>query len=104
MISVITCELTLSLPVTCSHDVTREFREYECASTTALAAYNEPVIDIATVGAAGGSIAWADEGGLLRAGPGSAGVLQEPSSHRAPNETAIGDTPLRESEYLGHRA
>ncbi len=33
------------LPVTCSSDVTREFREYERASTTCLAAYVQPVID-----------------------------------------------------------
>ena len=33
------------LPVTCSSDVTREFREYERASTTSLAAYVQPVID-----------------------------------------------------------
>jgi len=31
--------------VTCSSDVTREFREYERASTTTLAAYVQPVID-----------------------------------------------------------
>jgi len=34
-----------ALAVTCSSDVTREFREYERASTTALAAYVQPVID-----------------------------------------------------------
>ena len=33
-----------SLTVTCSSDVTREFREYERASTTTLAAYVQPVI------------------------------------------------------------
>jgi N-methylhydantoinase A len=33
------------LPVTCSADVTREFREYERASTVSLAAYVQPVID-----------------------------------------------------------
>jgi N-methylhydantoinase A len=33
------------LTVTCSHQVTREFREYERASTTTLAAYVQPVID-----------------------------------------------------------
>jgi len=33
------------LPVTCSSEVTREFREYERASTTCLAAYVQPVID-----------------------------------------------------------
>ena len=31
--------------ITCSCDVTREFREYERASTTVLAAYVQPVID-----------------------------------------------------------
>ncbi len=33
------------LPVTCSVDVAREFREYERASTTTLAAYVQPVLD-----------------------------------------------------------
>ncbi len=33
------------LPVTCSSDVTREFREYERASTTTLSAYVQPVLD-----------------------------------------------------------
>jgi len=33
------------LPVTCSSDVTREFREYERTSTVSLAAYVQPVID-----------------------------------------------------------
>ncbi|WP_149537865.1 hydantoinase/oxoprolinase family protein [Siccirubricoccus phaeus] len=33
------------LPVTCSVDVTREFREYERTSTTTLAAYVQPVLD-----------------------------------------------------------
>ncbi len=33
------------LPVTCSIDVTREFREFERASTTAMAAYVQPVLD-----------------------------------------------------------
>ena len=33
------------LNVTCSSDVTREFREYERASTTVLSAYVQPVID-----------------------------------------------------------
>ena len=31
--------------ITCSHEVTREFREYERASTTTLAAYVQPVIE-----------------------------------------------------------
>ena len=33
------------LRITCSHDVTREFREFERAATTALSAYVQPVID-----------------------------------------------------------
>ena len=33
------------LPVTCSHEVTREFREYERATTTTVAAFVQPVID-----------------------------------------------------------
>ena len=38
-------QLAPALTVTCSCDVTREFREYERASTTTLAAYVQPVID-----------------------------------------------------------
>lgn len=34
-----------ALHVTCSHEISREFREYERASTTALSAYVQPVID-----------------------------------------------------------
>lgn len=34
-----------NISVTCSHEVTREFREYERASTTTLAAYVQPVIE-----------------------------------------------------------
>ena len=44
MVAAIVRELAPSLPVTCSSDVTREFREYERASTTALAAYVQPVM------------------------------------------------------------
>ncbi len=40
-----------------------------------------PVIDIATVGAGGGSIAWVDDGGLLRVGPQSAGASPGPASY-----------------------
>ncbi|MEM7748946.1 MAG: hydantoinase/oxoprolinase family protein, partial [Pseudomonadota bacterium] len=40
-----------------------------------------PVIDIATVGAGGGSIAWADDGGLLRVGPQSAGATPGPACY-----------------------
>ena len=44
MVGAIIRELAPTLPVTCSSDVTREFREYERASTTALAAYVQPVM------------------------------------------------------------
>lgn len=37
-----------------------------------------PVLDIHTVGAGGGSIAWVDAGGLLRVGPRSAGAVPGP--------------------------
>jgi N-methylhydantoinase B/oxoprolinase/acetone carboxylase alpha subunit len=37
-----------------------------------------PAIDLVTVGAGGGSIAWVDEGGLLRVGPRSAGAVPGP--------------------------
>ena len=186
MVAAIIRECAPSLPVTCSNEVTREFREYERASTTALAAYVQPVmagyvsrfsaalgrrgfagrfsimqsnggrmpaaamarnaisalfsgpaagvvgavrsvagagyrdlvtldmggtstdvslvaggepelasmtridglpvktpvVDIVTVGAGGGSIAWADDGGLLRVGPGSAGATPGPACYR----------------------
>ena len=186
MVAGVIRELAPSLPVTCSSDVTQEFREYERASTTALAAYVQPVmagyvsrfsaalgrrgfagrfsimqsnggrmpaeamtrnaisalfsgpaagvigavrsvagagyrnlitldmggtstdvalvadgepelasmtridglpvktpvVDIVTVGAGGGSIAWLDDGGLLRVGPGSAGAMPGPACYR----------------------
>ncbi len=37
-----------------------------------------PMIDIHTIGAGGGSVAWIDEGGLLRVGPRSAGAQPGP--------------------------
>ncbi len=40
-----------------------------------------PVIDIATVGAGGGSIVWIDDGGMLRAGPRSAGAVPGPACY-----------------------
>ncbi len=40
-----------------------------------------PVIDIVTVGAGGGSIAWVDDGGLLRVGPRSAGAHPGPACY-----------------------
>lgn len=40
-----------------------------------------PMLDIATIGAGGGSIGWIDEGGLLRMGPASAGALPGPACY-----------------------
>jgi N-methylhydantoinase A len=40
-----------------------------------------PVIDINTVGAGGGSIIWVDDGGMLRAGPRSAGADPGPACY-----------------------
>ena len=42
-----------------------------------------PAIDLAEVGAGGGSIAWVDEGGALRVGPQSAGSAARPGLLRA---------------------
>jgi N-methylhydantoinase A len=41
-----------------------------------------PVIDLAEVGAGGGSIAWVDRGGLLQVGPQSAGAIPGPACYR----------------------
>ena len=40
-----------------------------------------PMLDIHTVGAGGGSIAWVDSGGLLKVGPQSAGALPGPACY-----------------------
>jgi N-methylhydantoinase A len=40
-----------------------------------------PMLDIHTIGAGGGSIAWLDEGGLLRVGPQSAGAQPGPACY-----------------------
>jgi N-methylhydantoinase A len=40
-----------------------------------------PMIDIATIGAGGGSIAWVDDGGMLRVGPQSAGAEPGPACY-----------------------
>ncbi len=41
-----------------------------------------PMVDVHTVGAGGGSIAWRDAGGALRVGPRSAGAEPGPASYR----------------------
>ena len=40
-----------------------------------------PMIDVATIGAGGGSIAWVDRGGFLRVGPQSAGAAPGPAAY-----------------------
>lgn len=40
-----------------------------------------PAVDVVTVGAGGGSIAWVDRGGALRVGPHSAGALPGPACY-----------------------
>ena len=54
-----------------------------------------PMVDVQTVGAGGGSIAWADAGGALRVGPRSAGALPGPASYgRGGREPTVTDASL----------
>ena len=47
-----------------------------------------PMIDIRTIGAGGGSIAWVDRGGMLRVGPQSAGASPGPACYGFGGEAA----------------
>ena len=68
-----------------------------------------PIIDINTVGAGGGSIIWVDEGGMLRAGPQSAGADPGPACYgRGGREATVTDAhvirrTLRPDAFLGGR-
>ena len=54
-----------------------------------------PMVDVHTVGAGGGSIAWIDAGGALRAGPRSAGAFPGPSCYgRGGREPTVTDANL----------
>jgi N-methylhydantoinase A len=53
-----------------------------------------PVIDIHTVGAGGGSIAWVDAGGLLRVGPQSAGADPGPACYGRGRALTVTDANL----------
>jgi N-methylhydantoinase A len=54
-----------------------------------------PSLDIHTVGAGGGSIAWRDSGGALRVGPASAGALPGPACYgRGGQEPTVTDANL----------
>jgi N-methylhydantoinase A len=67
-----------------------------------------PMVDVHTVGAGGGSIAWRDPGGALRVGPRSAGAEPGPACYgRGGTEPTVTDANLllgylsRESELAG---
>ena len=47
-----------------------------------------PSIEVLTIGAGGGSLAWKDEGGILRNGPQSAGAMPGPACYSNGNEVA----------------
>lgn len=54
-----------------------------------------PTIDIGTVGAGGGSIAWRDDGGALRVGPQSAGAVPGPACYgRGGEQPTVTDANL----------
>jgi len=54
-----------------------------------------PMLDIVTIGAGGGSVAWLDEGGLLRVGPKSAGADPGPVAYgRGGTEPTVTDADL----------
>jgi N-methylhydantoinase A len=58
-----------------------------------------PTVDVHTIGAGGGSIAWLDEGGALRVGPRSAGASPGPACYgRGGTEPTVTDAHLA----LGH--
>ena len=60
-----------------------------------------PMVDVHTVGAGGGSIAWRDPGGALRVGPRSAGAEPGPACYgRGGGEPTVTDANL----VLGHLA
>ena len=60
-----------------------------------------PMVDVETVGAGGGSVAWVDSGGALRAGPQSAGARPGPACYdRGGEEPTVTDAALALG-YLG---
>jgi N-methylhydantoinase A len=60
-----------------------------------------PMVDVHTVSAGGGSIAWADAGGALRVGPRSAGAEPGPAAYnKGGEEPAVTDANL----FLGYLA
>ena len=61
-----------------------------------------PKIDVRSVGAGGGSIAWVDAGGLLRVGPQSAGARPGPACYGLGGTEADGDRRQRRARH--HRS
>ena len=60
-----------------------------------------PMVDVHTVSAGGGSIAWVDSGGALRVGPHSAGAEPGPAAYgRGGDQPTVTDADL----YLGYLA
>jgi N-methylhydantoinase A len=54
-----------------------------------------PWVDVRSIGAGGGSVAWVDVGGLLRVGPRSAGAVPGPASYgRGGTEPTVTDAAL----------
>jgi N-methylhydantoinase A len=54
-----------------------------------------PMVDVRTIGAGGGSIAWIDKGGLLRVGPQSAGAQPGPACYgRGGSEATVTDAQV----------
>lgn len=54
-----------------------------------------PMLDIHTIGAGGGSIAWVDDGGALRVGPDSAGAVPGPACYgRGGDRATVTDADL----------
>ncbi len=53
-----------------------------------------PIVDVHTVGAGGGSIAWVDRGGVLRVGPHSAGAEPGPACYGKGKDPTVTDANL----------
>ena len=69
---------------------------------------NLPMIDVHTVGAGGGSIAWIDKGGLLKVGPESAGADPGPVCYGKGDRITVTDANLflgrlQSEKFLGGR-
>ncbi|MHB9053974.1 MAG: hydantoinase/oxoprolinase family protein [Thermoleophilia bacterium] len=62
-----------------------------------------PMVDIHTIGAGGGSIAWIDAGGALRVGPESAGSLPGPACYGSGGEQATVTDANLILGYLGEQ-